>query len=98
MEFEKYLLDKNIDWEAFRRNEPDKWQSFKTLFKAVHPNSFTVQKKFLLNDLRRLYHFKVAEPIKSVEPKEEAGALENKKPVRVVVKRTPVVRKPDDNQ
>jgi hypothetical protein len=98
MDYETYLIEKKIDPEAFRDNEPDKWQSFKVIFESVHPNSFTVQKKFLLNDLRRLYNYKSAEPVKPpVESKEETVSTEVKKPARAVVRRAPVIKKPDEN-
>ncbi len=101
MEFEAYLIDKKIDPEAFRSSEPEKWESFKSLFEIVHPNSFTVQKKFLLNDLRRLYHLKTPEPVKvkATESKEDTVSAEPKKPVaaRPVIKKPPLIKKPDDN-
>ena len=55
-EFEKYLADKKIDAEKFRAAEPERWEEFKTLFYQVHPNSFTTQKLYLINKIRRLYH------------------------------------------
>ena len=56
MTFEAYLSEKKIDATAFRENEPERWEDFRNLFGQVHPNSFTAQKKFLINDLRRRYH------------------------------------------
>ncbi|GAB4395712.1 MAG: hypothetical protein OHK0053_05830 [Microscillaceae bacterium] len=53
--FEQYLNEKKISAQDFRVAEPEKYTHFKTLFEAVHPNSFTAQKKFLLNQLRRQY-------------------------------------------
>jgi hypothetical protein len=55
MRFEAYLSEKKIDSTAFRTQEPEKWEAFRQLFEQVHPNSFTAQKKFLINDLRRRY-------------------------------------------
>jgi len=55
MTFETYLSEKKIDATAFRENEPQRWEDFRKLFGQVHPNSFTAQKKFLINDLRRRY-------------------------------------------
>ncbi len=55
MTFEAYLLEKKINSEAFKSLEADKWESFRQLFEQMHPNSFTNQKKFLINDLRRKY-------------------------------------------
>ena len=56
MTFEAYLSEKKIDPATFRMYEPQRWEEFQKLFEQVHPNSFTAQKKFLINDLRRRYH------------------------------------------
>ncbi len=55
MRFEEYLHDKKIDSRAFQKQEPERWQELKEVFDLIHPNSFTVQKKFLINDLRRKF-------------------------------------------
>lgn len=56
--FEEYLAQKNIDQEKFRQAEPDRYQEWITLFGQIHPESFTNQKKFLINDVRRRYTLK----------------------------------------
>lgn len=56
--FDEYLRSKKIDSQAFQSAEPEHWQQLKTLFEQVHPESFTSQKKFLINDIRRQYHLK----------------------------------------
>ncbi len=61
--FEAYLLEKKIDSEAFRKGEPAQWQDFATLFGQVHPDSFTAQKLFLINAIRRRYPL-AEEPVK----------------------------------
>ena len=72
MTWEEYCIKKKIDSEAFRKGEPQKWQELKFIFDQVHTNSFTEQKKFLINDIRRRYHLK--EEIKKDEgPKKSAG-------------------------
>lgn len=55
MEFDEYLTQKKIDATAFKTNEPDKYSEWKELFEAVSPESFTAQKKFLMNPMRRRY-------------------------------------------
>jgi hypothetical protein len=55
MAFEEYLLEKKINSEAFRQQDSEKWNRLRLLFGQVHPDSFTMQKKFLINDLRRQY-------------------------------------------
>ena len=53
--FEEYLAKKKIDSATFARQAPQQWQEFKTLFEQVHPDSFTAQKLFLINKIRRSY-------------------------------------------
>lgn len=55
MNFEEYLAQKKIDADQFRAAEPARYQEWKGQFAQLHPESFTVQKKFLLNDIRRKY-------------------------------------------
>lgn len=54
-EFEKYLIGKKISPEKFRQAEPDRYQEFETLFLQMHPKSFTSQKLYLINKIRRMY-------------------------------------------
>ena len=56
--FEEYLAQKNIDQEKFRLAEPDRYQEWIALFGQINPESFTNQKKFLINDVRRRYTLK----------------------------------------
>jgi hypothetical protein len=93
-DFETYLSEKKIDSQAFKAGEPEKWQHFLELFSQVHPASFTGQKKFLINDLRRLYPLKVVPPV-AQPATEEAKAGEPKKAARPVVRRAPVIQKPE---
>ena len=55
MTWEEYCIKKKIDSEAFKKGDSAKWQELKDIFDQVHPNSFTEQKKFLINNLRRKY-------------------------------------------
>ncbi len=55
MTFEEYLISKKIDGDEFRRRQPGRYLEWQTLFSQTHPESFTMQKKFLINDIRRLY-------------------------------------------
>lgn len=55
MTFEDYLSQKKIDVNRFQSAEPERFVEWKRLFEQMHPESFTVQKKFLLNDTRRKY-------------------------------------------
>jgi|GEM_PF-162421 len=60
MAFEEYLISKKIDSAAFRQQESGRWEAYKDIFEQVHPESFTTQKKFMINDLRRQYLLKEA--------------------------------------
>ena len=55
MEFDDYLTQKKIDQIQFQRAEPEQYKAWKREFDQMSPASFTVQKKFLLNDTRRKY-------------------------------------------
>lgn len=55
MNFEEYLLQKKIDASLFQRTEPVRYAEWQNEFVQLHPDSFTAQKKFLLNDTRRKY-------------------------------------------
>jgi len=55
MDFEAYLAQKKIDSAAFKKTDPTRFNEWSELFETMHPDSFTAQKKFLLNDIRRRY-------------------------------------------
>ena len=55
MDFETYLRNKKIDPVIFQKEEPAIWHEFKMVFEQVHPDSFTAQKLFLINNIRRKY-------------------------------------------
>jgi hypothetical protein len=53
--FEDYLLSKKINSLAFKAAEPECWQAWQEEFNHVHPDSFTSQKLYLINPIRRKY-------------------------------------------
>ena len=55
MEFETYLAQKKINSAAFKKTDPIRFSEWSALFETMHPDSFTAQKKFLINDIRRRY-------------------------------------------
>jgi len=55
MEFEEYLSQKKIDVIAFKEADHKRFKEWSELFQTMHPESFTAQKKFLINDIRRRY-------------------------------------------
>lgn len=50
-----YCTLKKIDSKAFQDSDKNLWDAWSKEFKEMHPNSFTEQKKFLINKIRRLY-------------------------------------------
>lgn len=87
MTFEEYCQSKKIDAKAFATGDPKKWMELKELFEQVHPNSFTQQKKFLINNIRRTYLLK-----ESVSPLKEEPKKISPKPV---IKKINPVAKPN---
>lgn len=55
MTFEDYLIQKKINAIQFKQADPATYVDWQRVFVDVHPESFTAQKKFLLNDIRRKY-------------------------------------------
>jgi hypothetical protein len=72
MTFEEYLKGKKIDSEAFRQHEPAVWVEWKLELEQMHPSSFTAQKLYLINPVRRKYPAKVevSEPVKAASTSE----------------------------
>lgn len=56
MTFEEYLQAKKIDSAAFKTAEPERWKEWEGLFNNVSEQSFTAQKLYLINPIRRKYH------------------------------------------
>jgi hypothetical protein len=103
MTFEDYLSGKKIDPVLFQAGEPSRWEEFRASFEGVHPDSFTAQKKFLINDLRRRYLLKAPDVKPAAEkpadlPAETAPTIPSEaKPARPVVKRpAAIIRKPPE--
>jgi hypothetical protein len=64
MEWEAYLEQKKIDPVAYQQRDPQQYEEFKELFYQMHPNSFTAQKLFLINTVRRLNPLQATAPEK----------------------------------
>jgi hypothetical protein len=54
-EFIEYLENKRIDALAFEKEDSELFFVWKTEFLQMHPKSFTAQKLYLINNLRRKY-------------------------------------------
>ena len=53
--FDDYLAKKKIDANTFRADNPDLYWRFSAIFDCVHEDSFTAQKLYWINKLRRMY-------------------------------------------
>lgn len=53
LSFENYLIQKKIDKTLFLKSKPHVFEEWKQLFEQMHPDSFTAQKKFFINSIRR---------------------------------------------
>lgn len=53
--FDEYLSNKKIDANKFRDSEPETYLRFALAFEQMHEDSFTLQKLYLINKLRRKY-------------------------------------------
>jgi hypothetical protein len=90
--FEDYLISKKIDSLAFRLAEPALWASWSMEFEQMHPNSFTAQKLYLVNPIRRKYILKVI-PAK-VSDEHSSTASENPSPTKPEAASKPAAPKP----
>jgi hypothetical protein len=53
--FDEYLMDKKINSAAFKTAEMARWEEWQREFEQLHPHSFTTQKLYLINTIRRKY-------------------------------------------
>jgi hypothetical protein len=65
--FEEYLISKRIDGKAFSEAQISMWKEWQHEFAEMHPNSFTAQKLFLINKIRRQFPL-TNEPTVPVSP------------------------------
>jgi hypothetical protein len=83
MDFEEYLNQKKIDSQAFSIGDPVRFDEFKFLFEQMHPNSFTAQKLFLINEIRRKFpvgkdKLEDTEAVKKVRPRPKMAVPKKK--------------------
>lgn len=55
MDFIEYLIKKNIHPDNFKTKEPQLFSEWEIAFSVMSENSFTLQKKFSINKIRRKY-------------------------------------------
>ncbi|MEQ8924547.1 MAG: hypothetical protein RLO81_01975 [Fulvivirga sp.] len=60
MDFIEYLKSKKIDPVLYKAGDEVQFTKFQEEFAQMHPNSFTSQKLFLINNLRRKYLLEVS--------------------------------------
>jgi len=64
MTFQEYCESKKIDATAFQKGNPTRYEELELLFNEVSPASFTQQKKFIINNIRRSYQLPITEVVK----------------------------------
>lgn len=69
IKFKDYLVSKKIDSAKFKTAEPKLFEELDCIFMQMNPDSFTAQKLFLINPLRRKYQLEVDEKAVPVKPK-----------------------------
>jgi hypothetical protein len=71
-EFIEYLEGKRIDASVFKIKDAELFTTWEREFMQMHPKSFTSQKLYLINNIRRLYLLpedKVKAPVKKAKAK-----------------------------
>lgn len=103
MTFQEYLISKKIDTTSFKLNEPKLCAQFNFEFDQMHPKSFTAQKLFLINGIRRAHPLKDTDKvdakaegaIRTEKNKVSKPKIAVKRPVpKVIVSTKPKMSKP----
>lgn len=68
MLFDEYLTGKKINPAKFKQTDPTQYAEFQKIFDQVHPESFTQQKLFLINQIRRAYRLEEQAEVKKIAP------------------------------
>lgn len=79
MTFSEYLVSKKIDLTLFKSAEPNRYEEWEHIFGLCGAASFTQQKLFLINDIRRKYkltaHIEPSEQQKSEEATPKTASI-----------------------
>lgn len=87
MTFEEYLTKRRVNVAAFAAGEPQRFAEWQHWFGQMHPDSFYVMVKMVLNDVRRNYWLEeVPKPVAA--PASETAAA----PARPAGRRAPLAR------
>lgn len=81
MTFEEYLLSKKIDSNLFQDKEKNLWIKWKDEFEQMHPNSFTAQKFYLINPIRRKYPLRETPKVEEQQKPAAEIPSETEKPI-----------------
>jgi hypothetical protein len=90
--FDEYLHSKKIDSAAFRAGEEDLWEGWKKEFQLLSESSFTSQKLYLINPIRRKYPFTKDIQINTSPAPSSATEATNESIVTAKPSSTPVAR------
>jgi len=82
MTFEEDLTKRRIDVAAFATGDPERFAQWQQMYAQMHPNSFYVSVKMVLNDIRR--RFWLAEAVKP------ATAISAEAPAKPVTRRAAI--------
>ena len=89
MTFEEYLTKRRVNVAAFAAAEPQRFAEWQNWFGQMHPESFYMFVKMVLNDVRRNYWLaEVSKPVVAAETAENQTAT----PARPAGRRAPVSR------
>jgi hypothetical protein len=75
MTFEEYLVKKRINREVFAAEDPGRYKAWESMYAQMHPNSFYVAVKMVLNNVRLRYHLReedVPKPAPTTAPRPAA--------------------------
>jgi hypothetical protein len=68
MTFEEFLVQKRIDSAAFKLAEEVQWAEWKKIFEELSLASFTAQKLYLINPIRRRFPLREVPAVPKTEP------------------------------
>ena len=75
MTFAEYCISKKIDPAKFKAGDYRLWTELESIFGLMHPNSFTAQKKFLINGTRRRFLLDIIAETEKEVPKNVAPKI-----------------------
>ena len=81
MEFDDFLRRRRLDVAAFRAAEPARTAEWAAWYAQLHPDSFLLQVKQILNDVRRRYHLAEAPAPSGVEGSAPRAAGRRARPI-----------------